>query len=56
LPAIIEVLGGAIAINVVHPDTGAADGLEVFGGGENGGGHLGLRADDKSVVLTDDGD
>ena len=49
-----SVVGGGIAVDVVHADSGAADGFEVLRGGEDFGSDLGFRADDKAVVVADD--
>ena len=47
------VVGGGLAVDVVNPDTGAADGFEVLGGSENLRSDLRLRADDETVVIAD---
>jgi hypothetical protein len=48
------VIGGCLAIDVVHADACAADGFEVFRFGEEFGGDFGLGANDEAVVVTDD--
>ena len=48
------VVGGGSAVDVVHAHAGAAEHLEVLGGGENLGRDLRLGADDQAVVITDD--
>ena len=47
---------GGVTVDVVHADSGAADGFELFRGGEDLGSDLGLGADDERVVVADDGD
>ncbi len=48
------VVGGGRAVDIVHADSRAADGLEVFRGSEYFGGDLGIGADDQAVVVADD--
>ena len=47
--------GGGWDVDVVDADTGAADDLEVRGGGEDVGGDLRRGADREAVVVGDDG-
>ncbi len=48
------VIGGGLAVDVVHADARAADCLEIVRGGQHLGGHLGFGADHQSMVVADD--
>ena len=46
--------GGGVDIDIVHPDTGPADRLEIFRRGDDIRADLGLAAHDKGGVVGDD--